>query len=773
MAEIPAADHDSIVQPATILQFFRDLFPSDTPGWLTIFTADRHTAWYPTKSLKAAANYALRQADTQNAWFGLGLRREQLPEGRGGRDDIISLPGFVADIDLKHPVHKAENLPETVEEARKILECIPLHLSYLIHTGYGIQPFLLFREPWILTNQAERDAAEQLWRRLIATLQATAKLYGWHVDSTFSLDHLFRIPGTRNYNVPDHPINVTLLINSPGTRYNPSDLEPYLIECEPTTNGHTGMVHLPESLPPIEVRTLDVSTRIKYLILDGTDRVNPGKSPSRSEPLFAVLRALVSKGYDDNTIASILLDPCNKISEKPIERGRRWLEQEIGRIRHKPPLKIVLSNGAPNGSGQGQASATTHSTENTSKADTAPEWFALLSRTQDRVPKETLGNVAIALRHLEPWATECWYDEVRDLRMVGARELNDIMVTEAELALEAQVTIPVRSRHLVPKALTYLCHQQPRDLLREWIENLPAWDKTPRLRTWLPTYAHAPDDAYSQDVSRLLVEGPVVRALEPGCQYRYVVILEGDEDTGKTKLVRALATPAWYRELSHGLEGKEAHMRIKRAWVAELAELSSFSKTEEARLKSFFTMNEDAYIPKFSNFEVVHKRRTVFIGTVNPEGDNTYLRGQTGNTRYLPIPVRDINLEGFEAVREQLFAEALQHYRDNPHTWWRLSSDGAAVAAEVREERRQRSVYEDELGAWLERTDRKVTWWEEIATEHLSLPKDRWNRSLQMEVTKALKALGWWKDKRQRVHVAQEDKLIVPWRPGDDWRTRP
>jgi putative DNA primase/helicase len=334
--------------------------------------------------------------------------------------------------------------------------------------------------------------------------------------------------------------------------------------------------------------------------------------------------------------------------------------------------------------------------------------------------------------------------------------------------------MPVRSKHLVPTALTYLCHQQPRDLLREWIDQLPPWDKTPRLKTWLATYAHTSDDAYGQDVSRLLIEGPVVRALQPGCQYRYVVILEGPEDAGKTKLVRALATPAWYRELSHGLEGKEAHMRIKRAWIAELAELSSFSKTEEARLKSFFTMNEDAYIPKFSNFEVVHKRRTVFVGTVNPEADNAYLRGQTGNTRYLPIGVRDIDLDGFETVRTQLFAEALHHYRENPCTWWQLSSDGAALAEDVREDRRQRSVYEDSLGNWLEKHQKTETWWEQVAEDFLSLPKEKWNRSTQMAIASALKALGWWKDKRQRVHVTGEpDKLVVPWRPSEDWRIQP
>ena len=87
---------------------------------------------------------------------------------------------------------------------------------------------------------------------------------------------------------------------------------------------------------------------------------------------------------------------------------------------------------------------------------------------------------------------------------------------------------------------------------------MPPWDKTPRLRTWLQTYAHAPKGAYSEEVSRLTIESLVVRALEPGCQYRYVVIFEGPENAGKSKLVRAIGTPEWYRELSHGLEGKRS-----------------------------------------------------------------------------------------------------------------------------------------------------------------------------------------------------------------------
>jgi hypothetical protein len=100
-----------------------------------------------------------------------------------------------------------------------------------------------------------------------------------------------------------------------------------------------------------------------------------------------------------------------------------------------------------------------------------------------------------------------------------------------------------------------------------------------------------------------------------------------------------------------------------------------------------------------------------------------------------------------------------------------LSIDGADAAQEAREERRERSVYEDDLAAWLERTKKTVTWWEELARDYLLLPRERWaDRRVQMELSKALKALGWYKDRRQRLGDAS---LVVPWRPSDDWHPAP
>ncbi len=382
-------------------------------------------------------------------------------------------------------------------------------------------------------------------------------------------------------------------------------------------------------------------------------------------------------------------------------------------------------------------------------------WQNHLLRTKGGDIKEAFSNLVLTLQHTEPWSTASWYDVVREVPMVGDASLSDQQVAEAALAIGQRYGIAIHNLKLVQSALVYVCRLHPRDMLQEWLQALPPWDNTSRLTEWLSDLAGAPKTAYGMAISRLLPVSMVARALHPGCQYRNVVILEGGEDIGKSKLVKALASPQWYREVSHGLEGKEAHMIIQGAWIAELAELSSYGKTEENRLKSFITMENDDYVPKFSNLTVSRKRRTIFIATVNPEGDSTYLRGQTGNTRYLPIAVTDIHIDDVLAVREQLLAEALVYYREHPADWWQLNPEAATEASTERDQRRQASIYQDSLAEWLD--GKKKTTWEDIAQHYLLLEaKEKWkDRALQMDIAKALRALGWWS------HVAKVGKHSV------------
>jgi predicted P-loop ATPase len=389
-------------------------------------------------------------------------------------------------------------------------------------------------------------------------------------------------------------------------------------------------------------------------------------------------------------------------------------------------------------------------------------WETQLLLTAEGNPTECMSNIILILEHHAEWEGAFWFDSVRMLPMMRHEPVGEAGLAAICRWLGVEMRMSVRSPRLVERCLQAVCQQTPRDLLREWLEGLPAWDETERLSEWLSDYAGIERDAYVMDISRLMVVSMVARALDPGCQFREVIILEGAENIGKSKLVRTLATPEWYVELTKGLDNKEAHMMLQGSWVAEFSELDSLSRTEETKLKAFITTQEDVWVPKFSNFKTRSKRRTVFIGTTNEE---TYLKGQSGNTRYLPLTVRGpIRIDLLEAAREQLFAEALVHYQGHPDTWWQLSAEAEQQAGKQREQRRQASVYEDPLAAWLDGHrpgPLDQTSWPEIAEHFLKRPDpaDWKDKGLQQQIAQALTALGWvrareWDDgKDKRIWV--------------------
>jgi putative DNA primase/helicase len=122
---------------------------------------------------------------------------------------------------MKHAVHKAQNLPETIEDAWKILKALPFPPSLIIHSGHGLQPWWLFRELWHLETADDHRRAAVLNCRLQATLKAAARLNNWHMDGTADLARVLRIPRTFNRKEPGQPQLVSILEASPGVRYNP------------------------------------------------------------------------------------------------------------------------------------------------------------------------------------------------------------------------------------------------------------------------------------------------------------------------------------------------------------------------------------------------------------------------------------------------------------------------------------------------------------------------------------------------------------------------
>lgn len=192
--------------------------------------------------------------------------------------------------------------------------------------------------------------------------------------------------------------------------------------------------------------------------------------------------------------------------------------------------------------------------------------------------------------------------------------------------------------------------------------NTLEWDGTKRLNSWLTDFCGVPKCKYSEFVSRLALLAPIYRVYEPGCQYDTMIILEGDQGIGKSRLVRVLGGD-WYKAISLLGHDHNTVQLMKSAWIIEVAELSVFAKRDIESLRAFLSNPVDSARFAYARNDVVIPRQSAFIGTINPDS-NGYLMDATGNRRFLPVFLSKVDIEGLSQVRDQLFAEAVSMYRD-------------------------------------------------------------------------------------------------------------
>ena len=321
-------------------QIFKDILYGDAKtGWLTIFyTPSRQTVWFPVTAPFPELDLE------QNCYIGLGLRRQR-PDNdrtRGKADDIIGIPGLWLDLDYDSPgAHKVRHpLPPSEDAALSLLNAAPYKPSLIVHSGHGLQVYWLFKEVACFDSQADREAFGRLCRGWQQLFQQAGRDRGWHVDSTADLARVLRVPGTRNLKTGE--AREVTVREANALRYNPSDFSDF---AEPEIPPSPRIPQIPQSSNGhLDLRTLRVSSRIKYLIQHG-DSI--GQYPSRSEALFAVLTALLGAGYDDPDIARLCLLETYGISDLPREKGPTWLEQELKRARRKAIRLARQAEGEP------------------------------------------------------------------------------------------------------------------------------------------------------------------------------------------------------------------------------------------------------------------------------------------------------------------------------------------------------------------------------------------------------------------------------------------
>jgi len=266
------------------------------------------------------------------------------------------------------------------------------------------------------------------------------------------------------------------------------------------------------------------------------------------------------------------------------------------------------------------------------------------------------------------------------------------------------------------------------------------WDGEKRVGNWLHTYCEAEDNDYTQKIGEMTLIAACARLDKPGIKYDYMLILEGEQDVGKSQLCNILGGQ-WYGEISLHKIDKDIIAKFQGKWIVEIPELVKFSRQDVESLKAFISTQVDRERLAYGRLHRDMPRRSIFIGTFNPDG-TPYLMDQTGNRRFHPVTVGKIDLAGVQRDRDQLWAEAWCLYKCGYDLY--LREDKHMKAA--KEEQLKRSYYdemtdevEDYVNKIVSAGVRGMDIWQEVFKGNAN----NFENKAQRRIGKIMKILGW------------------------------
>lgn len=203
--------------------------------------------------------------------------------------------------------------------------------------------------------------------------------------------------------------------------------------------------------------------------------------------------------------------------------------------------------------------------------------------------------------------------------------------------------------------------------VRNYLDNLPAWDGVKRVEELFIRYLQADDTPYVRAVTRKTFAAAVARIYAPGIKFDCVPVLDGDQGIGKSTIVKDLVTPEYYSETLSltDMDDKSGAEKLQGFWIVEIGELAGMKKADIEKVKAFLSTSDDKYRPSYGKVVESHPRQCIIIATVN--GERGYLRDITGNRRFWIIKVHQKKQKKSwnftKEFRRQFWAEAKEIWK--------------------------------------------------------------------------------------------------------------
>jgi len=337
-----------------------------------------------------------------------------------------------------------------------------------------------------------------------------------------------------------------------------------------------------------------------------------------------------------------------------------------------------------------------------SRRNRYPFWERL-ALDQHGNPKATLHNVITVLEQHEPWQGVFRFDEFSNRVLkrkpapyggaVGEFIETDAGETAAWFGDPYHLGMGVKSA-MAMEAIEIVARRKPFHPVRDYLQAL-RWDETERLPTMLADLLGAKQDAYTARVGVMFMVSAVARIMRPGCKVDFMLVLEGEQGTGKSSFYRELFSPEWFAEAMSSPTDKDFYQVLQGRWVVEIPEMHAFSKAEVNKVKQAITTQVDVYRPSYGRIARGFARQNIFGGSTN---DDVYLRDATGARRFLPVRATEhVNFEMLRSQRDQLWAEAYARFARGENYW-----DLPAEAGQEQDARYEADSWEEPVGRYLE-----------------------------------------------------------------------
>ena len=247
------------------------------------------------------------------------------------------------------------------------------------------------------------------------------------------------------------------------------------------------------------------------------------------------------------------------------------------------------------------------------------------------------------------------------------------------------------------------------DPIIEYFESLN-WDGISRIPTLTHTLLNAEDTPLYREYLRVFFKATVMRNYEPACKFDYAILLVGPQGIGKSTLFETLASRIYNRKRSGAFEINDFIIKDSKQLLEQSSgcvfgiwdELTNFKKAEMTSVKSFVTKASEKARAAYAHETIEVKRRWTIVGSTNTDyflrDDDSYERRfwiircdgfeDSGKTWNALEPLYDDNF------LDQIWAEAVRMYKDDPRGSLRLSSE--AYTESVKDQGQYKAFHGDD-----------------------------------------------------------------------------